>query len=66
MLRDGRGMAQSGEEAVEWYRKAADQENAGAQCNLGFMFANGRGVAQSDEEAFQWYRKAANKGHVAS
>ena len=41
---------------------AADQGNADAQLNLGFMYANGRGVPQDDGEAVTWYRKAADQG----
>ena len=55
---------QSDVEAARWYRKAADQGGAGAQHNLGLMFAQGRGVAQSHVEAARWYRKAADQGHV--
>jgi len=61
MFANGRGMAQSNEEAVQWYRMAADQGHAEAQSNLGSMFKQGCGVAQSNEEAVQWYRKAADQ-----
>ena len=44
-----------------WYRKAADQEYAKAQCNLGTMYLQGRGVPQSDKEAAVWYLKAADQ-----
>ena len=47
---------------MKWYRKAADQGNAKAQLNLGFMYANGKGVAEDDAEAVKWYRKAADQG----
>ena len=43
---------------------AAEQGNAAAQSNLGFMYDNGRGVPQSDTEAVFWYRKAAEQGYV--
>jgi len=49
-------------EAVEWYRKAADQGDAGAQFSLGFMYANGHGVPKDEGEAVKWYRKAADQG----
>jgi hypothetical protein len=48
MFAQGRGVPQSDVEAARWYRKAADQGDAGAQYNLGLMFDQGRGVAQSD------------------
>ena len=59
-----RGVAQSDVEAARWFRKAADQGDAEAQCHLGDMFAEGRGEAQNDEEAARWYRKAADQGHA--
>ena len=33
-------------EAVEWYRKSAEQNDADGQNNLGFMYANGFGVEE--------------------
>ena len=37
-------------EAVEWYRQAAEQGSAAAQCNLGSCYLHGRGVEQSDRQ----------------
>ena len=51
-------------EAVKWYRKAADQGYAGAQCNLGYCYSKGNGVTQSYTEAVKWYRKAADQGNM--
>ena len=48
--------------AVYWYRKAAEQGHAGAQCNLGVCYANGQGVNKSMYEAVKWFRKAAEQG----
>jgi TPR repeat protein len=62
MFEKGRGVAQDDAEAVRWYRLAAAQGVAVAQCNLGFMFEKGRGVAQDDAEAVRWYRLAAAQG----
>jgi len=36
--------------------------HAGAQYNLGFMYANSQGVPQDDAEAVRWYRLAADQG----
>ena len=44
--------------------KAAEQGDAEAQANLGFMYANGEGVPQDDVEAVKWYRKAADQGYA--
>jgi len=46
-------------EAVKWYRKAAEQDHALAQYNLGACYAFGQGVAKDCVEAVKWYRKAA-------
>uniref|UniRef100_A0A914VL89 Uncharacterized protein n=1 Tax=Plectus sambesii TaxID=2011161 RepID=A0A914VL89_9BILA len=51
MYKNGRGVPQSDEEAVKWYRKSAEQGEASAQYNLGWMYEIGHGVPQSDEEA---------------
>ena len=46
-------------QAVEWYRKAAEQNHAGAQFVLGSCCARGLGLKQDEVEAAKWYRKAA-------
>ena len=48
--------------AVAKLKREAEQGNAVAQGNLGFMYANGRGVAKDDAEAVKWYRLAAEQG----
>jgi TPR repeat protein len=53
-------------EAVKWYRLAAEQGDADAQSNLGFMYANGRGVPENDAEAVKWYRLAAEQGNASA
>ncbi len=54
------------DEAVKLYRKAADQDDARAQFNLGFMYYNGQGVPQNHAPAMKWYRMAAEQGHVGA
>jgi TPR repeat protein len=51
-------------EAVKWFRKAAEQNYATAQYQLGVCYAKGRGVAADMAEAMRWYRKAADGGEV--
>jgi uncharacterized protein len=48
-------------EAVKWLRKAADQGNAHAQYNLGYMYQDGQGVPQNYVQAHMWFNLAA--GH---
>ena len=58
----GQGVPRNSVEAVNWYRKVADQHHAVAQFSLGIMYANGEGVPRSESEAAQWYRLAADQG----
>ena len=53
-------------QAVEWYTKAANQNNTAAQCNLGYCYDVGQGVKQSYEKAVEWYTKAANQGYATA
>ena len=57
------GLAKDEVEAVKWYRKAAGQNDATAQFNLGWCYADGRGVTKGKVEAANWYRKAAEQNH---
>ena len=56
----GQGVRKDYAEAVKWYRKAAEQNHAKAQVNLGFAYANGQGT-KDYTEAVKWYRKAAEQ-----
>ena len=62
MYDNGRGVLKDDEEAVRWYRLAADQGYARAQNNLGSMYAKGEGVVKDYQEAARWYRLAAEQG----
>ena len=53
-------------EAVECYRKAAEQGYDAAQNDLGYMYRNGYGVTKDYGEAVRWYRKAAEQGNAAA
>ena len=50
--------------------KKAEQGNADAQCDLGFLYSYPKmlvpGVLQDYAEALKWYRKAANQGHAGA
>ena len=58
----GTGVPQDFNEAVKWYRLAAEQGYAYAQFNLGAIYSEGEGVPQDNEEAMKWYRLAAAQG----
>ena len=62
MYTKGRGVALDYQEAMRWFRKAADQGLAMAQGNMGVIYAKGQGVAQDYQEAMRWFRKAADQG----
>ena len=48
---------------MKWYRLAADQGEATAQSNLGWMYANGQGVLQDNAVAHMWYNIGAANGN---
>ena len=51
--------------ALNKWRPLAEQGNADAQYNLGFMYAKGQGVPQCYKVAIKWYRLAADQGYAA-
>ena len=54
---------QNSAKAVEWYRKAAEQEYAPAQYNLGSSYFYGEGVKKDRNEARYWMTLSANQGY---
>ena len=56
------GDAQNCVQAAHWYLKAADQNHARAQFNLGVMYATGQGVPHDDVLSLMWIGKAAHLG----
>ena len=57
-------MAKDEAEAVGWFRKAAEQNVAVAQCDLGACYEMGQGVAKDEVKAAKWYRKAAEQNYA--
>ena len=51
--------------AFEWWTKAANQGNAGAMYNLGFLYRNGYGVTKDIVKAVEWWTKAAENNYDA-
>jgi hypothetical protein len=62
MYHDGYGVHQDYLEAAKWYRRAAEQEHAGGQFNLGLMHWLGLGAPHDYAEAVRWFRRAADQG----
>ena len=52
------------DEALKWFRKAADQGHVEAQYWVGYMYSYGIGMPENSAEALKWYRKAADQGHI--
>ena len=60
---DGKGVTENLTEAVKWFTKAAEQENAKAEYNLGDCYYYGNeGVDRNLKKAVEWYTKAAEQG----
>ena len=63
---NGTGVEKNEENAVVWYKKAAEQCDAEAQCALGECYYQARGVEKDDKEARRWYEAAATQGNVTA
>lgn len=63
-LEDGQAAYNRGDyaTALKLLRPLAEQGNASAQNNLGWMYDQGHGVTQDFKEATKWYRTAAEQG----
>ena len=60
----GNGVQKNQAAAIEWWRKAAEQNDGLAQIYLGDRYCLGDAVAQDSAEAARWYRKAAEQGYA--
>ena len=50
--------------ALNEWRPLAEQGDADAQFNLGFMYHRGQGTPQDYAQAIKWYRAAVEQGDV--
>ena len=67
VIREWRPLAEAGEArghaaAAEWYRRAAEQDHARTQFNLGARYDLGVGVERDLPRAHQWMTLAAAQG----
>src|SRR5262249_35946083 len=53
------------DEALVWYRRAAEQGDVDSEIVLALAYAKGIGVQQSDVEAYKWYDIAASLAKYA-
>lgn len=65
-LEEGRAAAERGDyaTALQLLRPLAEQGDANAQYNLGYMYDYGKGVPKDFVEAVKWFRLAAEQGHA--
>jgi hypothetical protein len=61
----GRALAAeaSNEEAVKWYRAAAERDHTAAQFNLALSYSSGIGIERDLGLANFWYRRAADQNY---
>lgn len=52
-------------QGIDWIRKAAGQQYAPAEFQMGQVYDFGFGVPQNDGQALDWYRRAAAHGSAA-
>lgn len=63
----GLGLERDILEAVEWYRKSAEQGYGAASNNLGTIFKSGHeGIPIDRAESNKWYQKARDQGFMHS
>lgn len=62
LLGDILDRAERDEEAVKWYRAAAEKQYDEGMINLALMYANGEGVPKDEAMAMTWLEKAASAG----
>ena len=55
-------MEQDLEQAVDWFRKSAEQEFSAGLFSLGLCLSAGIGVEKDTSAAFELWRKAAEQG----
>lgn len=61
----GEGVSKDEDEAVKWFRKAAEQGNVRAQWHLGHVYRFGTGAGIKDvNEGLKWWHKAAEGGEA--
>ena len=63
-MNSGQANTQNYQLQAQSFQKAAEQGNAEASANLGFMYANGQGVPKDEAKAVYWYQKAAEQGNA--
>ncbi|MGO4682960.1 tetratricopeptide repeat protein [Hyphomicrobium sp. 2TAF46] len=63
-LAEGKGTAQSFQDAAKWYQRSADQGFAQSQYRLGTLYERGLGLKPDRAQAANWYQRAAAQGNI--
>jgi hypothetical protein len=63
---EGKGASRNLDQAIKWFRKAADSGHPTAMFNLGVAHWEGRGVKQNFSQAVDWWERAAELGDATS
>ncbi|MDH5778504.1 MAG: sel1 repeat family protein, partial [Gammaproteobacteria bacterium] len=58
MYLEGECVEKDPEQAVKWFKLAAEQGMTGSQTTLAIMYEEGNGVEKDPEEAKKWYAMA--------
>ena len=66
LYKNGVGVEQSYEKALEWINKAAEQGISRAEFEKAVMYVNGQGVPPSEEKALQYIKEASSKGEATA
>ncbi|OAQ31240.1 HCP-like protein [Linnemannia elongata AG-77] len=66
MYRDGKGVPQDYQAAMDWYLKSADQGHAAGQERVGALYGEGFGVPQNYSTAMEWYLESAEQEYAAA
>lgn len=59
----GKGVQKDPVQSAYWFKKAADQGDAEAQNELGYLYSWGLGVPRDNAQAFRWFARAAGQGY---
>lgn len=58
------GQSKNSQQAVYWFRKAAERNLDVAQLNLGIQYHLGNGVPKNEQESIKWVHQAASQGLI--
>ena len=59
----GRGVPKNDATALDWYKKAAAQNDPAAEYLIGQMYENGSGVPKDLNTAVGWYQRSTQHGY---